>query len=171
MLNNIPLTYEARRKKLEEGYLQQIENLDKYEEYIQAFLGNKLCKSSVTNAYFFHSTNGLSLTIYDVDLPTVIDHICGPIHRKYNVDWKLHIPYDGRIELTAMIPKPGRKSPPRYSWDALVCFTINLNEQSMKSCEIVRVKKREKTAEEITRSVQSAADPFEYEYRIDCGGE
>lgn len=170
MDNMIPLTYEARLKKLEESFQLNVQCLNDYEEYIQAFLDNKLCKSAAIHAYFHLSSNSMTLTIYDVDLLTVIDHICGPIHRKYNVDWKLHIPYDGRIELTAMIPKPGHKVS-KNSWEALVSFTINLSEQSMKSCEIVKVRKRERTAEEITRNVQDAADPYEYEYWIDCGGE
>lgn len=134
-------------------------------------LNNKLCKSSASKGQCYISEYawtgyGVSLTLHDYDLPTVIDHVAGPFHRQYGVDWILSVPYEGLLQLITDVyiekqPKLRQR----------VHVEISIFENDMASCEIRRVIKRTKTQEEIDRALKDAAELHEYELRIDCAGE
>jgi hypothetical protein len=130
----------------------------------QVLTNNKLCKNHAIKGELdlpVYSWDSIGLIIHDVDLPTIIDHVAGPFHQAYDIDWKLEVPYEGKLLLRTTVKQEGSYFP----------VSISIYENDMASCEIRRVIKRQKTQREINEAVQAAAEVYEYELRIDCAGE
>ena len=126
-------------------------------------IDNPLCKNVATRGSVSVFDSGvwdrnIRLYLYDYDLPTVIEHVAGPFHRKHNVDWKLNIPWEGRIELRTCLVID------RDDYQILIV----VSEGIMATCVIEQVITRTKTPEEIAETLKAAADPYEYEYKIAC---
>lgn len=158
-MNQIPRNFEQVEQKLLETQKNQLKQLRDRRAYVELFLSSKLVKSHKTKGYFSHNENGLYLLLYNIDLPTVIDHVCTPIHQVYKLDWKLQVDDHGEMELTTISRYPLPK------------FTIFLYEQEMASCSLVRVKVGEKTEEELKQALLNATDKNRYEYKINCADE
>lgn len=154
--NTIPLTREARLKALEEKQKEERKNFEKFEPYIETFLGNKLCRSTATQVTFNQTHNIFTLSFTSVDLETVIEHVCGPVHRAYNVDWKLEV-HPRYFLLSAILRSP-----------IYLHFFINIWEEEMASCQIVKTAVREKTKVEKEADIKKACETSIFEYRINC---
>jgi hypothetical protein len=154
--NDIRLTTEARKEKLLRDYQRELVAEDRDTPHWNIFLGNKLCRSIATEGFAYSVAGTFYLHLWDYDLPTVIDHVCGPVHRHYGIDWKLLVEEE-RLILRAY---------KNYA----VSFTIYLHERNMKSCEILKIKTGEKTEEELIADIRAASERDRFEYRIDCGG-
>lgn len=158
---------EALTKEFEKEAAKRLEIFLLRKAVLLDLLDNKLCKSIVAEGQcciseFYWSGYGIWITLHNVDLPTVIDHVAGPFHRKYGVDWILTVPYEGKLQLDTTV---------KVRPDIQVGVSIHLYENEMASCEIRRVIKRTKTQEEINQALKDAAELHEYELRIDCAGE
>lgn len=159
--NSIRLTKEARLKKLRDEYEKKCLDEEEHLQNWNLFLGNKLCRNIATRGFAFENYGSYHLYLYNYDLPTVIDHVCAPIHQALGLDWKLSILDNGVLVLKA----PFTKNPDSEF------FSISLYEEDMQSCERIRVKVREKSDEELQAALLEASDRGIYEYRINCGGE
>jgi len=157
--NTNKLSADSRAKAFRSEAEANIANAKRFDPDFDFFLDNKLCKNISINIHSFRAYNTIYLYIYDVDLPTVIDHICGPIHRKYGIDWKLTVITDIQLRLTA-----------KCNMSPYTAFDIELYEGSMRSCNVVEVKIGERTDEEIAKALIEAAKRDKIEYRIDCSG-
>ncbi|MDD4989620.1 MAG: hypothetical protein PHV42_04320 [Candidatus Pacebacteria bacterium] len=149
--------YRARCERRREHFLLAL-------QISRILTDNKLCKNSAIEGQLelpLFTWDSIDLTIREVDLPTIIDHVAGPFHRAYGVDWKLEIPYEGKLTLRTTVKQSG----------FYFLVVIGIFEGSMQSCEIQRVIKRQKTQEEINAALTHAAEVYEYELRIDCTGE
>lgn len=124
-------------------------------------INNKLCKSiatvgglSVTSEWSDYTVH---LTLYNYDLPTVIEHVCGPFHRKYSVDWKLEVLGDGLLVVRTMVNK--------------ISIAVYIHEHEMRSCEYIEAVVGVRSQEEVARRLKEASDPLIRGFRINCSGE
>jgi hypothetical protein len=160
-ISRIPTTPEERLRRLEKEHKEAIKSLLSMEPYVKVFLGNKLCQSTATDGFFYQSGRTLYLCLYNVDIPTVIEQVCGPVHREFNIDWKMRVEYDS-VELSANL---------KTTTIGTLTFRIVVEEREMRTCKIVHVKVGERTQEEITKALEAALKRDKIEYRIDCNGE
>jgi hypothetical protein len=146
-------------EKLHENRLAGLTNAFlKIRPILKDLTDNALCKNCATRGHIDWDSWSVSLFLYEYDLPTVIDHVAGPFHRKYNVDWTLRVPWGQVIKLST-ITKTN------------IHVKIFINEDSMRSCIIRQVATRKKTKEEIENDIRSATETDVYENVIDCAEE
>lgn len=147
MRKNI-LSLEDRIKKHEEELNNRIEAEKEKELIFDELRKTDLWKNEAIKINSWnHASYTLSLSLYDITIEEVIDAFCGPLHRKYGIDWRMR-PTSCSVELRSLIGQ------------IVVVFEVHENE--MQSCEI---KKRiTKVLDEKELDIYR----YEYEYEVNC---
>lgn len=168
-VTKINMTKEERLQTLEQRIAEERRALEELEPYITTLTDNLLCKNIASKVSLYWHNKYIVLSIYNYDMATVIDHVCGPFHRTYGVDWTCEIPYEGMIKLkTRVCQNPEEESKWRKKY---IEVYIDILEQSMQSCSFIRVPVRRISKEEREVAIRAALETFIYENRIDCSGE
>jgi len=162
MNNN--LTLKDRLLTLEEAIQKERDFFNKREPIIRVLLDNKLCKSNApavrrycTPVRLTYFGSEVCLWLRDYDLPTVIDHVAGPFHQQFGIDWKLSVPFDNYLKLSTVVNG--------------ITVAIFIEEGAMPSCKIERVAIRKKTDFEREQDIRKAAENDVFENRVNCTGE
>lgn len=92
----------------------------------------------------------LDLTIRHASIDFVIEFFCGPLHRKFDIDWEL-VPHQFHLSLKSTFK------------DIRIWFDIY--EEDMQSCILKKRIKHIRPREEVEKY------RVDYEYIMDCGGE
>jgi hypothetical protein len=159
---NQNFTLSQRLTTLEERIQKERRIFTTYDPIIRDLLDNPLCKNHATKARIDWYLSSVVLWLYDYDLPTVIEYVAGPFHRKHNVDWKLDVPWAEQLRLTTYIKPEG---------EATIQVSIYISEGLMELCSFQKVPIREKTKYELLEEIKQVQDRMVYETRVNCTGE
>lgn len=142
---------------------QAISNLkgeDNIEQILRELEATKLWNSEMFRIYVHTYSQYVTISITGPNVEFVINEWCGPLHRKFNVDWRMV--FDGTYNDIDL--KTGIKG---------ISVTITISEaEEFQSCTFRKVPVRIKTQAEIDRRIEEITkNKIEYEYIMDCNEE
>ena len=140
--------------------LRQLKSEDNVEQILLELEKTKLWNSEMFRIHVYTYYHYVSISIIGPSVEFVINEWCGPLHRKFSVDWRMK--FDGEwddIDLKTNIMG--------------IDVTITIHEVSeFKSCRFRKVPVRIKTQAEINKMIEEITETkIEYEYVMDCNEE